>query len=84
MSIERVAERVAHGGHDIPRETIIRRYYRSIDNLLNDYAPLCSNTICLDNSLPIPEIIFLEDETGRSIEHSELYATMLTKREVHD
>ncbi len=84
MSIERVAERVTHGGHDIPREVIIRRYYRSIDNLLNDYALLCSNTICLDNSLPVPEIIFIEDETGRSIKHSELYATMLTKSAAHD
>lgn len=38
MSIERVAERVAHGGHNIPHESIIRRYPRSIANLLDHYV----------------------------------------------
>ena len=51
MSIERVAERVLHGGHNIPQVAIIRRYPRSIFNLLNHYAPICGSTICLDNSV---------------------------------
>jgi len=41
LAIERVTERVAHGGHNIPRESIIRRYPRSIANLLNDYSRIC-------------------------------------------
>jgi len=77
MAIARVAERVAHGGHDIPRETIIRRYPRGIANLIDHFAPLCSATICLDNSGPAPEVIFMQDEGGRTVENTELYDALL-------
>lgn len=73
MSVERVAERVSHGGHNIPREDIIRRYPRSIHNLLEHYAPLCSSTICLDNSQATPEVIFVQDAQGRSVESPTLF-----------
>lgn len=73
MSVQRVAERVAHGGHDIPYESIVRRYTRSITNLVNHYAPLCNSTICLDNSGPTPEVIFVQNAMGRTIENRELY-----------
>jgi predicted ABC-type ATPase len=77
MSIERVAERVAHGGHDIPREAIIRRYPRSITNLLKHYAPICHSTICLDNSGSEPEVIFVQDAKGQTIENSVLFNNLL-------
>lgn len=78
MSIERVAERVSHGGHDIPREAIVRRYPRSIDNLLNHYAPLCSATVCLDNSAENPEVIFIQDAGGRNIENLSLFEQLVS------
>ncbi|HHM04658.1 MAG TPA: hypothetical protein ENJ19_02815 [Gammaproteobacteria bacterium] len=78
MSIERVAERVSHGGHDIPREAIVRRYPRSIFNLLNHYAPLCSATVCLDNSRENPEVIFVQDAEGRKIENSNLFKQLMS------
>ena len=73
---ERVAERVVHGGHDIPEEAIIRRFPRSVSNLLGHYAPLCSSTVCLDNSSPVPETIFTESVDGRVVENTELYAAL--------
>ncbi len=76
MCIERVAERVAHGGHDIPRDSIIRRYSRSIANLLAYYAPLCSSTICVDNSTTVPEVIFVQSATGRTVENRKLFEAM--------
>ncbi len=76
ISMARVAERVAHGGHDIPREAIIRRYPRSIANLLEHYAPLCSATICLDNSGPSPDVIFVQDKSGRKVENNRLYSLL--------
>ncbi len=76
MSIERVAERVAHGGHDIPRDTIVRRYSRSIANLLAYYAPLCSSTICVDNSTTVPEVIFVQSAAGRTVENRKLFEAM--------
>lgn len=77
MSIKRVAERVAHGGHDIPVETITRRYSRSINNLLNDYAPLCDHMVCFENFERTPEIIFTQNKTKRSIINPMLFNQML-------
>lgn len=75
-SIARVAERVARGGHDIPRASIVRRYPRGIANLLDHYAPLCSSTICVDNATTAPEVIFVQDPDGRSAENRHLFEAM--------
>jgi predicted ABC-type ATPase len=78
MSIERVAERVSHGGHAIPTVDIIRRYPRSIHNLLNVYSSLCSSVYCIDNStLDMPEIIFVQNKHGRIIENQTRYDALL-------
>ena len=77
MSIKRVAERVAHGGHDIPEQTIIRRYARGVDNFLNHYAPLCDDTICFENSEKISKVIFTQSSTGRNIKNASLLNEML-------
>lgn len=76
-SIQRVAERVKHGGHDIPTTAIIRRYSRSINNLLNHYAPLCDNTVCFENSERTSEVIFTQNKTRRTINNPTLFNQML-------
>ena len=38
--IQRIAGRVKKGGHFIPDEDVIRRYYRSKNNFWHSYAPL--------------------------------------------
>lgn len=40
MAIQRVAKRVSEGGHDIPTETIIRRYWLGLQNFFNIFAPI--------------------------------------------
>lgn len=50
LAIERVASRVAQGGHNIPEDTIRRRYALGMKNLCNHYLPLCNVGIILDNS----------------------------------
>ncbi len=72
-SISRVAERVAHGGHHIPEESIRRRYPRSVENLLNHYAPLCSETICVQNTSSNPKPIFSQNQQGRIVRNKFLY-----------
>ena len=51
QAIERVAERVSKGGHNIPRDIIIRRYYEGIDNLFRIYMPIVDTWILVDNSV---------------------------------
>ena len=50
LAIARVRQRVASGGHNIPEETIIRRYYRGQKNLIQSYLSLCQTWIIYDNS----------------------------------
>ncbi len=51
-AMERVRDRVRKGGHDIPVETIIRRYYMGLKYLFNDYMKICDRWILADNSHP--------------------------------
>jgi predicted ABC-type ATPase len=57
MAINRVAIRVSEGGHNIPKEVIIRRYSRGILNLFKIYLPLCSEWAVFDNSDGAPIMI---------------------------
>ncbi|MBL7778774.1 MAG: zeta toxin family protein [Chitinophagales bacterium] len=50
LAIERVKTRVSEGGHDIPHETIERRYYRGIKNLFEIYLPIADSAFLFDNS----------------------------------
>ena len=50
LAVERVRARVATGGHDIPEETIRRRYHTGIYYFFNLYAPICERWILADNS----------------------------------
>lgn len=50
LAIERVKARVAAGGHNIPEETIRRRYKVGLTYFFNDYAPVCERWILADNS----------------------------------
>ena len=50
LAVERVRARVAAGGHDIPEETIRRRYSVGIYYFFNSYAPVCERWILADNS----------------------------------
>ena len=50
LAIERVKARVEAGGHNIPEETIRRRYKVGIDYFFHDYAPICERWVLADNS----------------------------------
>ena len=46
----RVKARVAAGGHNIPEETVRRRYRVGVSYFFKDYMPLCDRWILADNS----------------------------------
>ena len=50
LAVERVRARVAAGGHDIPEETIRRRYQVGIDYFFHYSAPISERWILADNS----------------------------------
>lgn len=86
ISIERVARRVATGGHDIPKDVIVRRYYNGLVYFFRDYAPLCDRFILADNSqMPFTVVadgtkkdVFIRD--SEKYEHIRLMAQRAEER----
>lgn len=50
LAVLRVAERVRQGGHDIPKETIKRRYEKGLHNFFKLYQPIADSWYFYDNS----------------------------------
>ncbi|MDE6006599.1 MAG: zeta toxin family protein [Muribaculaceae bacterium] len=59
MAIERVAKQVSEGGHNIPRETIIRRYWLGLQNFFNIFSPIVDSWMFFEN---IDQTILLADQ----------------------
>ena len=74
MAIERVKARVAAVGHDIPEETIRRRYNVGIHYFFTNYAPICERWILADNS-QIPFRVIAEGSKNEviNIRDEEIY-----------
>ena len=70
-AIQRVADRVAEGGHNIPEDVIRRRYYRGIFNLLNLYLPICNKWIVVNNKTIVPELIAKGSSGGENMIQNE-------------
>ncbi len=57
ISLLRIKQRVAKGGHDIPESDVRRRFKRGIHNLFNIYRPLLDVWTLFDNSTTKPHLI---------------------------
>jgi len=67
VAISRVAERVHHGGHDIPRADLTRRFSRSIKNYLEEYAYLVDRAECYLNTDLHPVRVFTQQGRRREV-----------------
>ena len=77
FSKSRIRERVKHGGHNIPDDTIYRRFPRIMHNLVKIYIPLCDKVVCYDNSESEPVLVFEQDEVGRKISNNDIYERII-------
>lgn len=50
LAVARVGQRVRGGGHDVPEETVRRRYRRGIENFFSLYQPISTTWCVYDNS----------------------------------
>lgn len=67
VAIARVHERVKKGGHDVPVADIRRRFGRSLNHFISNYAPLADRWAVWD-SRPISPKLIAESETCRTDE----------------
>ncbi|MDX9767047.1 MAG: hypothetical protein RBT51_06890 [Ectothiorhodospiraceae bacterium] len=73
MSKLRVAERVAHGGHNIPAADIERRFPRSLCHLLNNFSHRVDSCTCFMNDGESPVLVFEQRDSERDIAHDDDY-----------
>jgi predicted ABC-type ATPase len=56
-AIQRVAKRVAKGGHNIPQDVVERRYYRGIFNLITLFIPVADTWMIVNSTNVVIEPI---------------------------
>jgi predicted ABC-type ATPase len=77
LAIERVKQRVNAGGHDIPEETIRRRYQNGVRNFFALYQPLADEWGVYDNSELVNAILIAsgEGQTTQNVFEPEPWAS---------
>ena len=80
MAKNRVAERVLHGGHDIPPTTIERRFFRSLENFFSVYAFLADRTDCYLNADREPKPVFTQQGLTRKVAEPHILEMLETIR----
>ena len=68
QAVRRVAQRVKQGGHDIPEESIRRRYSAGLKNLLKHYLPLANSALILDNSKKQSDMVIAKKDVKGHLE----------------
>jgi predicted ABC-type ATPase len=81
MSIERVADRVRKGGHNIPEPVIRRRYSAGIKNLFQAYRPLLVSWTLFDNSNPLLYTIASEKDGRLNVLDRTLFSRFMAHSE---
>lgn len=67
QAIERVAQRVINGGHNIPETDIRRRFKRGIHNLIHLYLPICDRVYVLNNN-SVPARLIVQKTPNRQLQ----------------
>ena len=67
FALARIRERVRIGGHDVPAETVRRRYRRGLTNFFALYQPLVTTWRFYDNSRLRPHLIARGGRKGRMV-----------------
>ena len=77
FSQNRIRERVRQGGHDIPDDTIFRRFPRVMYNFIKIYLPLCDKILCYDNSGLKPVPVFEHENKTIRVFIQDLYERIM-------
>jgi predicted ABC-type ATPase len=76
LAVARVANRVHQGGHNVPEDTIRRRFGLGLRNLFQLYLPLVDTWWLYDTSAFPPALVAHGSEMHRQIFEAELYESI--------
>jgi predicted ABC-type ATPase len=80
IALERVAARVAGGGHAIPEHVIRQRYERGLTNFFEVYRPLADRWLMYDNSGRQPQLVASGGESTLEIVEQSRWETISNAR----
>lgn len=72
INVSRVAHRVKNGGHDVPKDKIISRYHKSLDNI-SEMLKIADIVWVVDNSTEKAELIIYSKDSKVSINETPLW-----------
>ena len=72
INVSRVARRVKNGGHDVPKDKIISRYHKSLDNI-SEVLKIANIVWVVDNSTEKAELIIYSKDSEVSINETPLW-----------
>ena len=83
LAVERVADRVRMGGHDVPEETVRRRYAAGLGNFFSLYRPLANTWRIDDNSHSSGPCLIARGENSKVTQVSDenLWASIMSEVE---
>lgn len=81
LAVERVARRVASGGHNVTEPTVRRRYVQGIINLISRYIPVVDRWMIFDNSSTPAAMIAEGGKDEMTKIHNKAIYTSLTELE---
>jgi predicted ABC-type ATPase len=76
IALERIADRVRRGGHNVPEDVVRRRFDKGLSNLFQLYRPLLDSWVIFDNSSDTPNMIAFEKLGQLQIVNSDLFAKL--------
>jgi predicted ABC-type ATPase len=82
LALGRVKERVSMGEHEVPAQTILRRFNRGLNNLFHLYQPLLDSWILFDNSGYLPMVIAKETDGITTVFDKTLFAEIRKESKV--
>jgi predicted ABC-type ATPase len=84
VCVERVAERVRKGGHNVPENDIRRRYHRSINNFWTSYRELADNWVVLYNGSSQLQDVSIGSHQKITVRDENLHAICMALLESND
>ena len=72
QAIQRVAQRVKEGGHNVPEDVIRRRFRLGIANLVNLFIPICDSVLVFNNVKTPAQLIARKENKQSPIEIVEI------------
>ncbi len=82
LSVMRIKNRVADGGHDVPVSDVGRRFDRSIHNFFGVYVNAATSWMLFDNSGLKPVLAAKGNKNGLTVEDQAVYDVIVPKSQL--